>query len=154
MSGLASLPDEIAKEVIGFGGVFAKSAIRVTEGRGQVPWKDDETKLVQALQTHVHFPPGWMIGSGAIQAGKVEGRAVMPLDEEQKLGKILRPTCFEIGVLRFLSARTELAMLPCIHWVQSGTMMVAVWVPGPDPPQDAVSLASPSKCRPLAEKRK
>ena len=137
------IPAELGQRMAEFGTVFAKSALRTTEGRAQIQWKQEETpQLVQCVQDSALIPEQWRmeLTSSELEGLCEEGAAAQLL-------KLMRPCAFGIAASAMQVGRTELTLLPCFRWVQTGTMMVAVWAP----PQDVAAGAVSAAQRVLAE---
>ena len=109
-----TLPEETQTKVSQFGKVFSGSALRVTEGRAQsaLPRND-----VLATALAGYLPKDWCL------------QAADEADFPNELLPTMRSSSFGFAALAVSSARTELAMLPCVRVIQEGSLMVAVHCP-------------------------
>ena len=109
-----TLPEETRGKVSQFGRVFSGSALRVTEGRAHTALPSNGV-LTTAVADHL--PKDWCL------------EAADETDFPKELLPTMRSSSFGFAALAVSSARTELAMLPCVRVIQEGSLMVAVQCP-------------------------
>ena len=130
-----------------FTSVFSASSLKVTEGRAHAVWQantpntEEEWKeIVQHFQEKARFPSSWRLqqpsrGDPVDQAGGGNATALT------KLNAALNISTFGLAACSVSHARTEVALLPCLRWISSGSMMVAVHVPKDCSKPEAVTAA-------------
>ena len=135
------------QRILNFTSVFSASTLKVTEGRAHAVWQantpntEEEWKeIAQHFQEKARFPSSWQLQqpsrSGSVdQAGS--GNAVAMT----KLNAALNISTFGLAACSVSHARTEAALLPCLRWISSGSMMVAVHVPKDCSKPEAVTAA-------------
>ena len=125
-----------AVERIGaFGKIFTGSSLRVTEGRAHAVWNQQRphaTQEMKELVAHMHvaaaLPPTWRLHSDVEKKDSSDACS----SAENKLDTAMKMSTFGLAGCTISHSRTEVGLLPCFRWLQTGTMMVAVSVPPTD----------------------